>query len=198
LIAPTIGLQTHIDDIVGVLDFEQLDDVILVAHSFSGVAATGAADARRDKIRHIAFFDALIPHPGRMTAVETNPDGSETAAFKARRATFIDGYQMVFQDHYPMAMLIPDDRPELQALVARLLTPHPAKSWTDPLILRHGGWAGLPRTCFRGAAQVFAPSSDKMWGPAREPGWNLVDLPVGRMGMLTDPDIVADAFAALG
>jgi pimeloyl-ACP methyl ester carboxylesterase len=197
LISPAIGLDTHIQDIVAVIDCEEIDRAILVAHSFSGVAATGAADARRDRIAHIAFFDALIPHAGRMTAVETNPDGSETDKFRARRAAFGDGYKMDFFADYPVKMLIGDDRPDLQAKMRRRLTPHPAKTWTDRLVLRNGGWEGLPRTCFRGAGQAFAPSSEKMWGPATGPGWSLVDLPCGRMGMMTDPDLVAAAFARL-
>jgi len=197
LITPQIGLDTHIADIVGVLDYEELNDVILIGHSFSGVAVTGAADQRRDRIRHIGFFDALIPHEGRMTGVEMRADGSETEDFRARRAGFIDGYQMVFLEHYPMKMLIGDEYPDLQAKVKRLLTPHPAKAWTDKLVLSRGGWEGLPRTCWRGAGQIFAPSSVKMWGPATEPGWNLIDLPVGRMGMMTDPAIVAAAFGKL-
>jgi pimeloyl-ACP methyl ester carboxylesterase len=197
LISPQIGLDTHIADIVGVLDYEELSDVILIGHSFSGVAVTGAADQRRSKIRHIGFFDALIPHEGRMTGVEMKADGSETDDFMARRAGFIDGYQMVFLEHYPMKMLIGDEHPELQAKVKRLLTPHPAKAWTDRLVLKNGGWEGLPRTCWRGAGQSFAPSSAKMWGPATDPGWNLIDVPVGRMGMMTDPAIVANAFGKL-
>lgn len=188
---PEIGLDTHIADIANVIEWEDLDEVVLVAHSFSGVAATGAADSLRERIRHIVFFDALIPHPGRMTAVETNPDGSETEKFRARRARFIDGYLMDFWADYPIQMLIPDDRPELQALIRRRVTPHPVKAWTDPLVLKNGGWEGLKRSCIRGMAQQFAPSSDKMWGPAREPGWQLIELPVTRMGMLTEPDIVA-------
>ena len=197
LTSPTVGLDTHIADIVAVIDFEELRDVILIGHSFSGVAITGAADARRDRIRHIAFFDALSPSAGRMTAVETNADGTETDSFRKRRANFVDGYRMDFLTSYPMRMLIDDSLPALQASVRRRLTTHPAKAWTDPLALRNGGWEGLPRTCFRGAAQAFAPSSDKMWGPATGPGWSLIDLPCGRMGMMTAPDVVASAFAKL-
>jgi pimeloyl-ACP methyl ester carboxylesterase len=168
LASPAIGLDTHITDIVNTIEYEELNDVVLVAHSFSGVAATGAADRLRGRIRHIVFFDALIPHPGRMTAVETNPDGSETDKFRARRARFIDGYLMDYWADYPIQMLIADDRPDLQALVRRRLTPHPAKAWTDPLVLKNGGWEGLRPHLHPRDEQGFAPSSDKMWG--RRPG----------------------------
>jgi len=194
---PGVGLDTHVADIVNVVEWEELDDVILVAHSFSGVAATGAVDRLRDRIRRVVFFDAVIPRPGRMTAVETEPDGSETERFRARRAKFIDGYLMDFWADYPIQMLIPDSRPDLQAKLRRRLTPHPAKAWTDVLVLQNGGWEGLPRTCIRAVGQTFAPSSDKMWSPAREPGWQLVELPVTRMAMLTEPDVLARCLADL-
>lgn len=197
LIGPGIGLETHIADITGVIDWEELEDVILVAHSFSGVAATGAADRRRARIRRIVFVDALIPRPGRMSAVETNPDGSETAAFAARRARFGDGYKMDFWADYPVAMLVPEARADLIALLRRRITPHPMRGWTDTLALENGGWEGLPRTCIRAMAQRFAPSSEKMWSPARLPGWQLIEAPIGRMGMLTEPAITADLLAGL-
>jgi pimeloyl-ACP methyl ester carboxylesterase len=198
LISPDIGLETHITDLTAMIDHEELSDIILIAHSFSGVATTGAADRRKDRIRHIAFFDALIPHAGRMSAVEKNPDGSETDYFAKRRAKFIDGYQMDYWAEYPAKMMISDEYPELQAKLRRRLTPHPVKTWTDNLVLENGGWDGLPRTCFRCKAQAFAPSSEKMWGPARGPGWQIVELATGRMGMMTNPDMVSEAFAKLG
>lgn len=194
---PDIGLDTHIADIVNVIDFEDLTDVVLVSQGFSGVAATGAADARRDRIAHIAFFDALIPHPGRMTALELTPTGDEPDYFKQHRKDFIQGYMMDFLAVYPMKMLVADDRPAIQASIRRRITPHPAKAWTDPLVLKNGGWTGLPRTCFRVTKQAFAPSSDKMWGTATQPGWHLIDVPCDRMGMMTAPDAVTRAFSDL-
>ncbi|WP_108810421.1 alpha/beta fold hydrolase [Sphingorhabdus sp. Alg231-15] len=194
---PDIGLGTHINDIVGVIDYEELSDVILIGHSFSGMAITGAADVRKEKIRHIGFFEALIPHEGRMTAVEMNADGSETEKFRERRSRFLDGYQMVFWDDYPIEMLVGNEYPKVRAKLRKLLTPHPADAWTDKLILKNGGWRDLPRTYLRGTKQEFAPSSIKMWGPAKQPGWDWIDVPVGRMGMMTHPEIMASAFAKL-
>ena len=197
LINPEVGLETHIQDITAVIDYEELKEVILIGHSFSGVALTGAADRRRSAIKHIAFFDALIPHVGRMTAVEKNPDGSDNEQLAKKRALLKDGYKMVFWDSYPIKMMVGDDHPEIQAKLRRVVSPAPIKGWTDELVLKNGGWEGLPRTCYRAMSQAFAPSSPKMWQVATQPGWQLIELPVGRMGMLTQPDIVAAAFAKL-
>lgn len=195
LTGPDVGLETHIRDLAGVIDWEGLDQVILVAHSFSGVAATGAADRRRDRIRRMVFFDALIPAPGRMSAVARNADGSLPDWWHARARDFIDGYQMEFWKSYKVDMLVPPERTDLVALLRERITTHPAHGWTDELRLVHGGWQGLRPTCVRATAQRYSPSSERMWGPALGPGWELIDLPVTRMGMLTEPEIVTACFA---
>jgi pimeloyl-ACP methyl ester carboxylesterase len=198
LIGPAIGLDTHIRDITAVMDFEGLSNVILVGHSFSGVAITGAADARRSALRRLVYFDALIPAGDRMSGLEYAADGSLPGWWQTRAAKFGGGYAMEFWADYPPAMLVPPTHPELEAVLRARVTTHPAKSWTDRLVLAGSGWDGLPRTCIRAMAQQFAPSSEKMWGPGRGPGWDLIELPVPRMGMMTHADIVAECLAGLG
>ena len=59
--ARDIDLETHIQDILAVLECEDLRDVILVGHSYGGMVATGVADRARDKIRHLVYLDAFAP-----------------------------------------------------------------------------------------------------------------------------------------
>lgn len=200
LLTPEVGLETHIDDITGVIDAEELDNVVLVGHSYSGIAATGAADRRRDRIRKIVFYDAIVPVPGRMSGVTRDPvTGALPARFLDHAAKFIDGYKMDFFADYPLRMLANDDEPELQAMARRRITPHPMKGWTDELTLRNGGWTGLPRGLVICGAQVYSPSSDAMLGPAKsDPGFDIVTLPVSRLGMLGKPQIVAKALIEMG
>jgi pimeloyl-ACP methyl ester carboxylesterase len=197
LARPDVGLETHITDITSVIDCEELDRVILLGHSFSGVSATGAADRRRDRIAHICFFDAVIPAGDRLSGVETNPDGSDTPYFAKRRAGFIDGYMMDFWKDYPLEMLVSEEWAAVREKLRRRITPHPAKAWTDRLRLENGGWEGMSRSCIRLTGQKFAPSSEKMWGPSRSAGWTNIDLPHERMAMLTHPDVVASALLSL-
>ena len=53
LLARTISIDTFVDDIAGVLEAEELTDVILVGHSFAGFAVTGVADRMPERIRHL-------------------------------------------------------------------------------------------------------------------------------------------------
>jgi len=60
-----IDLETHIQDILAVLEFEDLRDVILVGHSYGGMVATGVADRARYKIKHLVYLDAFAPESGK-------------------------------------------------------------------------------------------------------------------------------------
>src|SRR5687768_6397697 len=62
---PNIDLETHITDVVNVLVFEDLRDIVLVAHSYGGVVGTGVADRARDRIRRLVYLDAFVPEDGK-------------------------------------------------------------------------------------------------------------------------------------
>ena len=64
LAAPEIGLSTHIEDIVNVLEFEDLREVVLVGHSYGGMVIAGVADRVPDRIGRMVYFDAIVPEDG--------------------------------------------------------------------------------------------------------------------------------------
>ena len=197
LTGPDVGLDTHITDIAQVLEFEDLTNVILVGHSFSGITITGVADRHRERIDRIVFFDALVPREGRMSGVPRDPEtGDFPDWWKAREKHFIDGYQMDLWQDYPMEMLVPDTYPNVAAKLQRLITPHPAKQWTDELVLERGGWEGLKPTYIHCVGQTYRKSSDLMVGPARGPDWTFIELDIPRDGMLTHPDLVSDTLGS--
>src|SRR5262245_39709780 len=68
LLRPDTDLETHIADIVGVLQYEGLKDVILVGHSYGGMVITGVADRAADRIGHIVYLDAANPVNGESLA----------------------------------------------------------------------------------------------------------------------------------
>jgi pimeloyl-ACP methyl ester carboxylesterase len=61
---PGIGLQTHINDVVNMILFEDLHDVILVGHSYGGMVITGVADSLPERIKKIIYLDAFVPSDG--------------------------------------------------------------------------------------------------------------------------------------
>ena len=64
---------------------------------------------------------------------------------------------------------------EIVARLKRLITTHPAKQWTDELVLEHGGWEGLHPAFVHCVGQQYRMSSDDMVGPARGPGWEILE-----------------------
>ncbi len=188
---PDVGLETHIEDIANVLRFEELSDVVLVGHSFTGLAITGVADRLKERLRHLVFFDALVPAGNRMSGVPRDAEGNLPEWWREREARFIDGYKMDLWADYPIDMLVPPDSPHA-ARIKRLITTHPAKTWTDELVLENGGWRDVPRSFIHCVGQQYRKSSEAMVGAARGEGWNFLELDIPRDGMITDPELVAN------
>ena len=59
-----VDLQTHIDDVVNLILFEDLHDVVLTGHSYGGMVVTGVMDRIPERLRHVVFLDAAVPDDG--------------------------------------------------------------------------------------------------------------------------------------
>src|SRR5450755_4070332 len=58
---PSIDLETHIQDILNVIRYEDLRDIVLIGHSYGGMVATGVADQARDRVAQLVYIDAFVP-----------------------------------------------------------------------------------------------------------------------------------------
>ncbi|MEM8814460.1 MAG: alpha/beta fold hydrolase [Pseudomonadota bacterium] len=193
-----VGLDTHIRDVTEAIRFAELEDFVLVGHSFAGLTITGVADRLRSRVRRIVFLDALVPRPGRMAAIPRDPEsGAYPAWWQERTRKFVDGYKMVLWEDYPVDMLVPPDMTEHVARLKQFITTHPARQWTDELILANGGWEGLRPAYIHCVGQRYRQSSDMMLGPAREPGWRFIELDAPRNAMMTHPRQLAELLIVL-
>ena len=68
LIGRDVGNATHVTDIVNVLHYEDLDDVVLVAHSYAGTVAPGIVAQAGERIARVIYLDAIVPHAGERIA----------------------------------------------------------------------------------------------------------------------------------
>ena len=64
LLGREITLSTHVQDVLAVLDYEDLSDIVLVGHSYGGMVVTGVADTLPDKIASLVYLDAFVPENG--------------------------------------------------------------------------------------------------------------------------------------
>src|SRR5580704_16578366 len=77
LATPGIDLESHIADILNVIKYEDLRDIVLIGHSHGGMVATAVADRARDRIAQLIYLDAFVPGDGqRIPPNPTPPDTS--------------------------------------------------------------------------------------------------------------------------
>lgn len=197
LMSPEIDMNTHIQDIVNVIAWEEMSDVILVGHSYSGNVITGVADRAKDRLRHVVYLDAFVPKDGESPASSMmkilNPEVTDAeieANFATRRAAAdeLGGAHT----HYTNLFDIPKDRPELYDWVKRRITTHPVRAQVSPIRLSNGGSDGLPRTYIlcteRPDRTAFMVLAEQL---KTDPGWTSRELATGHDAMVTMPEETA-------
>jgi pimeloyl-ACP methyl ester carboxylesterase len=125
LASADVDLNTHITDIVNVLQWEDLKDVHLVGHSYGGMVATGVADHARPRIAKLIYVDAFAPRDGE-SAFDIMP-----AATRAQRANGADVGGFI-----PPNPLPPDSSPEDVAWSAPRRMPHSLKAFAQKISLK--------------------------------------------------------------
>jgi pimeloyl-ACP methyl ester carboxylesterase len=125
LMNPGINLDTHIADVVNVIKFEQLSDVVLVGHSYGGMVITGVADQLPDKIRSMVYLDAFVPQNGN-ALVNFLPPGHPPPAAASE-------YTLA-----PLPASFFGASPEVAAIVDAHTTPMPTACFVQPLKLSGG------------------------------------------------------------
>jgi pimeloyl-ACP methyl ester carboxylesterase len=200
---PTPGLDTHIQDIVAHIESEELNDVILVGHSYGGMVVTGVADKLKSRLKHVIYLDAALPQSGQ-SMITQNPAVASPEAIAANvaglKSLAPDGEWMAPLP--PVAFGIPADQTQKIAWVARHLTPHALKTWTDPITLNNNGSDGLPRTYILCVKPILAQTSfpahaARIRAGQAGGGWRVIDLQTGHDAMITAPDGVASILQAI-
>jgi pimeloyl-ACP methyl ester carboxylesterase len=125
LAGTAIGLDTHIDDVVNVLIYEDLRDVVLVGHSYGGMVITGVADRAPDRIRRMVYLDAFVPNDGESLMAITGNGG---------------WLKQMTQGDFVVPAWVKPDQPLPHDV------PHPLKTLNDPLILRNKSAKQIPTT----------------------------------------------------
>ena len=135
LASAAIDLETHIEDILGVLQFEDLREVILIGHSYGGMVATGVADRARERIARLVYLDAFAPKDGE-SVFDLTP---------ARRATMLEAAQKSGDGWKMPPGPMPPDTPQAdQAWAVPRRLPQPFKTFDQKLRLLNGELT-LPR-----------------------------------------------------
>lgn len=196
LLGPDIGLETHILDIVNVLEWEELEDVVLVGHSYGGCVISGVADRAKARLRHLVYLDTVVLRDGEsLISSRRRNSAAESDADQERRLRMApDGKYIVARSGEIYG--IPPDPPEILAWVNRRLTPHPLRSWLDPIRLENGGEEGVARTFVRCAnpEMPYSGIRDHARFARNHPHWRYEELDAGHDAMVTAPQACAKLF----
>ena len=84
LASPAVDLDTHIQDVVGAIEMEDLRDIVLIGHSYGGMVATGVADRVRGRIAQLIYLDAFAPRNGQSVFDLQPPEARERMRELAR------------------------------------------------------------------------------------------------------------------
>jgi pimeloyl-ACP methyl ester carboxylesterase len=184
---PEIDLDPHVRDVLGVLEYEDLDRVVLVGHSYGATVVTGVADRLPGGIAHVVYLDGAVAGDGQAVLDLFPPDGQ--VARRELVAAEGDGSRLPPLD--PSAFGVTD--PEDAAWVRTRLVPQPFKTFTQPLRLANpAGFAG-PQTYIACLAAGPAGWRDAMVECARAgSGWRYRELATGHDAMVTAPHDLAD------
>jgi pimeloyl-ACP methyl ester carboxylesterase len=188
LARPDIDLDTHIADILGVLEFEDLTQVNLIGHSYGGMVATGVADRARPRLAQLIYLDAFAPNDGDSLYDLLPPETREQR--QAAASAGADGWRI------PPGPMPPDTPAQDRAWCEPLRLPQPAKTFEQKLKLR-GGPLTLPRHyiyCQR------HPPDDRFrafYERAKREGWGTHEIDSSHNPHITCPDVLADLLARI-
>jgi pimeloyl-ACP methyl ester carboxylesterase len=184
---PAVNLDTHIQDVLGTMRFEGLQDVLVLGHSYGGIVATGVADRARDRVRRVIYLDAFVPRNGQ-SAFDLLPPGSRERMEEAARRDG-EGWRV------PAGPLPPDTTPADAEWAQPLRMPQPIETFRQRLAIDESRLP--PRSyiyCSRcPPGDVFRPSADR----ARGEGWPYVEMDASHNPHITAPDALMGVLSGL-
>lgn len=154
---PDIDLNTHITDVVNLILFENLHNVVLMGHSYGGMVITGVADRIPDRIKTLIYVNAFLPNNGESANFLFGHTQPTTQAFYAPA-----GWP------YPPSRLPP------------YIVPQPAKTFSQPISLHNPPARSIPAVYILAVPPGKQPNQNpfyKFYQRAKDRGWTVWTMP---------------------
>ena len=186
LASPQVNLTTHIQDVVNVVWYEDLSDLVLLGFSYGGFVVTGTVAHLADRVRHMVYLDAFVPADGETLVGLTGQQGGPVLGL---------GQQWLAP---PPVRSYDDPAEEAFAVVRR--TPHPVGCFTEPVRLpRPLEDYPFGRTYIKATAEP--PGSSPFWTAARRaqssPAWVYKEIATDHLIPLNRPSELAELLLEL-
>jgi len=184
LLSPSITLDTFVQDVVNLIRWEDLNNIILVGHSFGGNAISGAADQVPHAIRHLVYLDALVLKNGQSPFSVVPVEVADHRRQLARESS--GGLSIPVPD--ASAFGVHDELDK--AWIHAKLTPHPLSVYEDTLKLSSEPGNGLPATYIAVKPDYLPTTSSRAYAKTRK-DWNYIEMEAGHDAMVTSPKALA-------
>jgi len=179
LLSRAINLDTHIDDVVNLIRWEELSNVILCGHSYGGCVISGVADRVPDRIDSLVYLDAFLLQNGQ-SLHDTLPEAQRRLQLELARDVG-DGWKVP-----PIPAEVFNVNAADRAWVDRQCTMHPLATFQQPLTLSAG--LATPHDTTFILATGFADSPfPPFYQQARTKGWTTMTVACGHDVMLDQP-----------
>jgi pimeloyl-ACP methyl ester carboxylesterase len=186
LISSSINLSTHIQDVLNLIKFEQLTDVVLCGHSYGGMIITAVADAIPEKIVSLVYLDAFLPSDGDSMASLTGPIMIDVVGSASEHG----GLAMS-----PMPFELFSFNQSDIAMLTRLCTPQPVATFFEPVKLSGKYQLVRGKHYILATGWSHSPFEAFMMSVREDDAWTIETLPTGHAVMLDDPASVARLLA---
>lgn len=190
LIGRDVGNATNVRDIVNVFTYEDLHDVVLVAHSYAGTVAPGVLAEVGDRVAKLIYLDAIVPRSGeRIASLMGYVPEDQLAGLDAMLdagegpiGSGVDEMQRAAAKEHPHMMA-----PERQEWLLANLSDQPMRVTSCVIPV---GAETITRPVDYIAAQHTVMG--RMHDRARELGWTMHDHPGDHALLVGDPEGTVD------
>jgi pimeloyl-ACP methyl ester carboxylesterase len=178
-----INVSTHVTDIVNVLKYEQLNDVVLCGHSYGGFVISGVAEQAADRIGSIVYLDAFVPQNGESMASITSQAVRDSLKAASERG------EIGVPPRPAKAFLVNDKD---QAWVDSLTGPQPIETMTEQVKIT-GAREKIAKKSYIRAGAYPNPGFDAALARVKaDKTWRTYDVPCGHDVMVDMPERLAE------
>ncbi|MGQ0624616.1 MAG: alpha/beta fold hydrolase [Sporichthyaceae bacterium] len=198
LLSPDISFATHVQDVVGIIEAEELREVVLVGHSAGGTVITAVADRVSDQIAALVYLDASLPESGQSMFDFMGDSQGVPELFRSQAADRGEGWRVPAGPPFDAAGFGIED-PADQAWFNRRMTDHPLAAFVDPIHLT-GAWEKVATKIYLRCEQFqIAHGEPTISKVEADPSWHTERWDCGHSPHITDPQrVVAAIEAAVG
>lgn len=196
LLGPEVGLDTHVEDVVGLIIEENLSDVVLVGHSYAGLVISSAANRVPERVAHLVYLDAMVPEDGE-SAVDVQPVTRQLIELAEKSES---GWRVPPMPELPAPYgLFGVTEPADVAWLREMLSDQPVNCLRQPVHLDDPAVDAIPRTHIHNVGAT-PPGVIRRPVPAIQPNGTAAqvwELPTGHDSMITMPGELSELLLKL-